>query len=282
MRHTIIAILVSFISLAANSQTTQIMGAPGVKVINRGDFQADSILYIPRTLVLSRSPSQVGALRYQSSDSSLYQWTGTAWRKAGGVSFTGTDNYLPKFTASGTNINNSEIYQTPGGKIAIGTITDTALSFNVKGASRFYDSIVVRATNPSAYFNIGGGAPFLSMGWADITQNHRFRSAGASNDGLQFELKDTTAKWQISPGGYFATFWGTNDATRIIISDTTTTKIEKGNFIVTNGTIKTKAPTDGTSQPWRLGDYVTTAPSATGYVQVEINGVKYKLLAATY
>jgi len=54
-----------------------------------------------------------------------------------------------------------------------------------------------------------------------------------------------------------------------------------GNAYVT-GTYTSAAPTDGTAAPWKLGSYVTTAPSATGYVQVEINGVKYKLLAATY
>ena len=54
-----------------------------------------------------------------------------------------------------------------------------------------------------------------------------------------------------------------------------------GNGLI-SGSITTAAPTDGTARPWKIGDYVTTAPSATGYVQVEINGTKYKLLAATY
>lgn len=59
-------------------------------------------------------------------------------------------------------------------------------------------------------------------------------------------------------------------------------KLTVSGNIYTSGTVQTGAPTDGTSRTWKLGDYVTTAPSATGYVQVEINGTKYKVLAATY
>lgn len=80
----LLTVLLSFIAFGASAQTTQLLGGPGIKVINRGDFQADSIFYLPRTLVTSRTPTQAGALRYQASDSTLYQWTGTAWRKAGG------------------------------------------------------------------------------------------------------------------------------------------------------------------------------------------------------
>ena len=54
-----------------------------------------------------------------------------------------------------------------------------------------------------------------------------------------------------------------------------------GDMLVTSS-ITTGAPTDGTAAPWRLGSYNATAPTATGYVEVLVNGVKYKLLAATY
>ena len=59
-------------------------------------------------------------------------------------------------------------------------------------------------------------------------------------------------------------------------------KLQVSGNVYSTGTYTSLAPTDGTAAPWRLGSYVTTAPTATGYVQVEINGVKYKLLAATY
>jgi hypothetical protein len=45
--------------------------------------------------------------------------------------------------------------------------------------------------------------------------------------------------------------------------------------------LKTSAPAGGTSGTWKVGVYNATAPSATGYVEVDINGTLYKLLAST-
>jgi hypothetical protein len=66
------------------------------------------------------------------------------------------------------------------------------------------------------------------------------------------------------------------------VSDAGDYKLQVSGNVAISGTYTSAAPTDGTAAPWRLGSYVTTAPTATGFVQVEINGVKYKLLAATY
>jgi hypothetical protein len=49
--------------------------------------------------------------------------------------------------------------------------------------------------------------------------------------------------------------------------------------ITSGASISTSAPTGG-SGAWELGVYSTTAPSATGYVTIEIGGVAYKLLAS--
>jgi len=48
-----------------------------------------------------------------------------------------------------------------------------------------------------------------------------------------------------------------------------------------SSSVKTGTPAGGTAQPWKFGQYNTTAPAATGYVEVEVNGVLYKLLAST-
>ena len=45
--------------------------------------------------------------------------------------------------------------------------------------------------------------------------------------------------------------------------------------------LKTGAPAGGTSGTWKVGVYNATAPSATGYVEVDIGGTLYKLLAST-
>ena len=74
----ILTFLFLFSSLFASSQT-QYIGAPNTTVVARGNMKVDSILYLPKR---SKTPTDTGALRYQISDSSLYVWTGNAWRKA--------------------------------------------------------------------------------------------------------------------------------------------------------------------------------------------------------
>jgi hypothetical protein len=81
-----------------------------------------------------------------------------AWRQKGidslasvRIAGSGTLNYVPKFTAS-TTLDNSAIYQTPGGKIGIGTTTDTASVFNVIGNVRT-GSLHVKSTGESIYMS---------------------------------------------------------------------------------------------------------------------------------
>jgi hypothetical protein len=47
------------------------------------------------------------------------------------------------------------------------------------------------------------------------------------------------------------------------------------------GGLSTDSPAGGTARTWKLGQYNATAPTATGYIEVEVNGVLYKLLAST-
>jgi hypothetical protein len=48
-----------------------------------------------------------------------------------------------------------------------------------------------------------------------------------------------------------------------------------------NGEIKTSAPTGGTAQAWKLGNYNPLTDTATGHVLIEVNGVQYKVLVYT-
>jgi hypothetical protein len=89
MMRFIIVFILSFVSIASFAQTQQTLGAPGTRIATKGDMSVDSIFYLPRTLVTSRAPFQSGALRYQSSDSALYHWTGNAWRRVSPLIDTG-------------------------------------------------------------------------------------------------------------------------------------------------------------------------------------------------
>ena len=76
-----------------------------------------------------------------------------------------------------------------------------------------------------------------------------------------------------------------SDAVGVSLFNTSGTEVLSLNGNVGNitmdGSIRTGTPTGGTARPWKLGQYNATAPTATGYVEVEINGVLYKLIAAT-
>ena len=50
---------------------------------------------------------------------------------------------------------------------------------------------------------------------------------------------------------------------------------------LTATSLQTAAPTGGTAGVWKAGIYVASAPAATGYVQLDIGGTLYKLLAST-
>ena len=75
----LIFILIAIIGVS-QAQTIQYIGAPTTTVISRGNFRTDSIFYLPKRTKL---PTDTAALRYQISDSSLYAWTGSQWRKVG-------------------------------------------------------------------------------------------------------------------------------------------------------------------------------------------------------
>jgi hypothetical protein len=79
----IFSILFLFVSFIGIGQTVQTIGAPGTRVVSRGDFISDSIFYLPRTLVTVRNPNVAGAVRYQPSDSTVYVYTGTQWILSG-------------------------------------------------------------------------------------------------------------------------------------------------------------------------------------------------------
>lgn len=72
--------IIAALFATAQSQTIQTIGAPTTTVVSRGNFRTDSIFYLPKRQKL---PTDSGAVRYQISDSSVYYWTGSQWRRLG-------------------------------------------------------------------------------------------------------------------------------------------------------------------------------------------------------
>ena len=229
----LLTVLLSFIAFGATAQTTQLLGGPGIKVLNRGDFQADSILYLPRTLVTSRTPTQAGALRYQASDSALYQWTGTAWRKAGGgdvdtlllstrawrqkgidslasvrIGGSGTINRHAKFTASGT-IGNGGIADTASAvtmaltatnRVLINTSIDAGYQFDVSGSMRNTTSALLATS--SGNVGIGTTSPLYGL---DIRKDGVPLAISSTNgNGIQLmfsNASNATPRFYLGSGG---------------------------------------------------------------------------------
>jgi hypothetical protein len=142
-----ILIILAALFATAQSQTIQTIGAPTTTVVSRGNFRTDSIFYLPKRQKL---PTDSGAVRYQISDSSVYYWTGSQWRRLGVhidtasmlnpyLRGSGTANYFPKFDASRSVIN-SKLYES-GTNLLFNT---TTASFTSSGIS------TIEANNTSA------------------------------------------------------------------------------------------------------------------------------------
>jgi hypothetical protein len=94
------------------------------------------------TALVTGSAKRNGLLIFSVQKNKFLYWdsVGVKWAEMAGtagsaVTSTGTANYIPRF-ATASNLANSAIYQTPGGKIVIGSTTDTIKLFNVNGESK--------------------------------------------------------------------------------------------------------------------------------------------------
>jgi hypothetical protein len=147
---------------------------------------------------------------------------------------------------------------------------------DTNGLYRFFiqpdGDIGIGTTSPTHKLDIQGGEDLLRLIRTGVTRNyaHKINSLG---DYLISDITAAADRIMINTTGELLLNGAIDQGAYVLQTN--------GN-ILTNGTYTSAAPTDGTAAPWRLGSYVTTAPTATGFVQVEINGVKYKLLAATY
>jgi hypothetical protein len=198
---------------------------------------------------------------------------------------------------------------TSDGELLIATTTDAGdYKLQVSGNAYVTGTTVLAAT--SGNVGVGTASP-TADGTIDVVSSSnnymRIRSSTALRAYMYFQnsLTGTTTSDGMNigvndAGNMFINnressdlYIGTSNTTRMTVtaageilintvSDAGDYKLQVSGNVATSGTYTSAAPTDGTAAPWRLGSYVTTAPTATGFVQVEINGVKYKLLAATY
>jgi len=209
--------------------------------------------------------SDAGNFKLQVSGNAYVTGTTVLAATSGSVGV-GTASPAQKLDVSGiTRVNGGTIYAqssgTESGQYQLNALT---LGYDATNAVGW-----ITAGGAAARTNLilqeGGGSTTAFVGIGTRTPTEKLHVSG--------NIYNTSSTYfnAISGESYFGTTTDAGDY-KLQVS---------GNAYVT-GTYTSAAPTDGTAAPWKLGSYVTTAPLPTGYVQVEINGVKYKLLAATY
>lgn len=179
------------------------------------------------------------------------------------------------------------ILQPAGGNVLVNQTTDSGERLQVTGSVKITSNLVVdtdtlyvdatnntvsigTTSNPDSYtLNVNGNGKFVTG--VDIAHTIGFATInlGATSK------TPTISGYRIDANNselYISTYDGGTQKQITIRQD--------GDLELPN-TILTGPPTGGTAQPWKLGQYNATAPTATGYIEVEVNGTLYKLLAAT-
>jgi hypothetical protein len=180
------------------------------------------------------------------------------------------------------------LYRTAAGEVGLDALsgTSTVLGIRVAGTRKAYaywesgtPTLTIAAEAASSSIKLlTANTLALTL---DSSQNATFAgtvNANKAGANLALAANGTTAQSgiiaQANTGFVFFADYAT--ATKGIKVD-----VNNGGLTILSGALTTAAPTGGTAKPWKVGQYNATAPSATGYVEVDINGTLYKLLAST-
>jgi len=99
------------------------------------------------TLGASLSTADKGYVVYDTDLLSLFLWDGTQWDQTGTGS--GTLNYIPKWTSSGTALGNSQIFDNGSG-VMVNTTTYDYYKLDVNGSARVMTNLVVGPVYPGS------------------------------------------------------------------------------------------------------------------------------------
>ena len=167
---------------------------------------------IPTRDTSAMTPADSSQILIRPADSSLYVRYKRAWQKVGagggGISGSGTTNYVPKFTSS-TAIGNSQIFDN-GTSVGIGTTSPEALlhvnksTVGGEGGYIYVDNPANSTLNNSVGIKFGtsSGASFASVPTGEISNIVTNASNGASD--LHFGTFNGTSsgeRMRITSGG---------------------------------------------------------------------------------
>jgi hypothetical protein len=149
---------------------------------------------------------------------------------------------------------------TANGDLGVGTTSPNYTTSGrkviaVDGSSSAIYALQNSGTSAGYLYGDGGNVIL----WAEGSRN--LQLGGASTGSIFFTPNNSNAMIVTSAG-------------RVGIG--TTSPSEK---LEVNGNIKTAAPTNGTAQPWKLGNAVSGGVTTNHYLIVEINGTTYTINA---
>lgn len=195
--------------------------------------------------IISNQTESVPVTRTLTINGTTYDLTANrTWTiSGGGVTGSGTTNYLSKWTSSSA-LGNSLVYDN-GTNVLVNTTTDQGQKFQVNG-----DALV------SGLLTISGSTVLP----ATTAANLRIASGFSS---------PVIGRMYIGDG----TGWKFHMSKRL--SSTTTDLIT----FFDNGSIQTTEPTGYTAKPWKLGDVFSGTITPDRHIMVEIDGNIYTIPA---
>jgi hypothetical protein len=309
----------STISFKVDNQSSALINASNELIVNTttdaGDykFQTSGNAYITGTSILAATSGAVGISTASPAEKLHLGGTSTQVIRINGTqvsAYFGTSgNDDAQFSANRSPLNGNRVDATrgsawvttsgttTGGRIVFATSTTNNDGIEAGRFNNQQELLLGQSADSGTYrlqvngeiFSTGNmtlknAAPNLTLYDNSTSSSHIVEGTDAGID-IRADNTNVSASSLIRffiDGSESARLTASNEFLLNTTTDAGDYKLQvSGNSYVT-GTYTSAAPTDGTAAPWKLGSYVTTAPLPTGYVQVEINGVKYKLLAATY
>jgi len=128
-------------------------------------------------------------------------------------------------------------------------------------------NVGIGTTSPTGLLEVKGGSIILN-------------STSAGNHVLSFALNGTEVGQIYHGSDNINIYAGTSNYLRFSAGASERMRITSGgNVEINTGSIKTGAPTNGTAQPWKLGDARSGSISTNSYIIVSVNGTTYSIPA---
>jgi hypothetical protein len=190
-------------------------------------------------------------------------------------------------SSGGTNATQIRISNT-GGDARMGVESSTGGTIQI-GTSA-YSAVFGNQANAATEFTTNGTVRMTILGGGNVGIGTANPNLIGASVGLSIN-NATDAVLELNRGNSRAGFLY-SDATRTILAeyrnlplifftnDTERMRITSGgNVEINTGSIKTGAPTNGTAQPWKLGNAVSGSISTNSYIIVSVNGTTYSIPA---